>query len=423
VAVAVGNVGYRANASHGLWRPSGPAVPPPQLTLTQVAADNFNGYANGSLASASPAWPATSDGSANVASHEASGVGASIAGNYRSIAIDGAYAGDQYAQATVGTVNSVSGSFVGLTLRHNAATNAEYAGLYFNNSGTLQLAIYYRTAAGAYTQIGATNISVLAVGTLLTFYVIGTVLVLQAGAGGALGSFSVNDSHVAAGGSPGLTTFGTMTLDNYAAGNATMGTALGAALASDNFNRVNGNVSTGQPLWTPITATFSGIGCTDGAIVANEVNNSSATHQGDSRGETCNANHWAQVAMGSVNPVISGTPAFIGPALRWDGTKGYSVCYFAGGSAPGVSHRIYLVQNGQTSTLLASVPIDGNGGSPSPSTPTGTTFTAAAVGTRISMRVNGTEVLSVNDSTCTGGSPGFLCYPTCTLDNFSAGNV
>jgi len=364
-------------------------------------------------------WATPSDGSANIVSNEGSGVGGSIAGNYRT----GTYTVDQYAQCNVGSVNSVSGSFIGLTLRHNTSTNADYAGLYFNNSGQPQLAIYYRTAPGAYTQIGATNISTLPVGTLLTFYVIGSVLVLQAGTNGALGQFSVNDTHISAGGQPGITTFGTMTFDNWAAGNASMGAALGAVVASDNFNRANGNVATGQPLWTPITATFSGVACTGGTIVSNEMKNTSSGHEGDSRGDTYNNDHWAQIAMGSINPIIAGTAPFLGAIVRWDGSKGYQCVYFAGGSAPGVSHRIYLVQNGSASTLLASIPIDGNGGSASPSTPTGTTFMAVAVGSRISMRVNGTEVLSVVDSTIATGQPAYLTYPTVTLDNFSAGNV
>lgn len=416
MTVAVGSVGYRAPASHGLWRPGGIVVPPPpQPQFAQVAADNFN-RANGTLAG-SNGWLATSDGSAAIVSSQASGVGASIAADYRTET----YSPDQFSQATVGSVLN-SGDFVGLTLRHSSSTNADYAALYFNNAGSPQAAIYVRTAPGSYTAMTTVTIAAQTVGTVLLFYAIGSVLVFQVG---GVSMCSVTDSSVT-GGAPGITTYGTSTLDNWVGGNANMGAALGAQIGSDNFNRTNGNVSTGQPNWTPITATFSGVPCLDGVIVSNEVNVSDGDHHADYRNETYNPDQWSQIGMGSIPAVVASSAPFIGVIVRWNGTNGYLCCFFAAVNAPGVGYRIYLIVAGGTSTLLTSVATNGSSGSASPSNPTGTVYTAVAKGTRISMRCNGTEVAWVNDSTCTAGQPAYQVYPQATgttADNYAAGNV
>lgn len=369
------------------------------LVLTEVASDNFD-RPNGSLAG-SNGWLATSDGSMTIVSHEASGVGAAIAGDYRT----DAYTSDQYSQCVVGSVTNIPADFIGLTVRHNPATNAEYAALYFDSGGSPECDIYFRTAPGAYTLLASQPVAPLAAGAVLTFIAIGTQLVFRVNGSTVV---SVPDSTIA-GGVPGVTSFGTMTLDTWQGGDATM-SALAAAVASDAFTRANGNVSTGQPNWSAITATFSGVPCADCVIVSDEVNQSDTEHHADSRLDTFSADHWSTIQMGSV-PLAAASAGFVGVLARWNGSKGYLGCIFG---AP-ISYRIYLIQAGAASTLLASAGTKVN--------PTGTPHTIVAKGTRISLRVGGVEVLAVTDANCVTGQPGMQVFPPCTADNWSGGNA
>lgn len=375
-----------------------PTATGPQLVLTQVAADNFN-RANGTLAG-SNGWLATSDGSMNIVSNEASGVAAAIAGDYRT----DTYTGDQYSQATVGSVTGVSGDFIGLALRHNPATNAGYAFLYFDNAGVPECDIYFRLAAGAYTKIAGTIVGALATGAVLTAIAVGGQLIFQVNGVTVL---SIPDSQVT-GGVPGLTSFGTVTLDNWQGGNAAM-IALPAASASDNFARADGPLSSGQPNWSPITVSFSGVPCIDCDLVSGQINEADTDHHADSRTDAFNADHWSTIQVGTVPIPVDGN-GFVGALVRWNGAKGYLGCIFGNT----LSYRIYLIQAGQASTLLASTVTDVN--------PTGTPLTIVAKGNRISLRVGGAEVLAVIDNTCTTGKPGVQCFPPCTADNWSAGN-
>lgn len=369
-----------------------------QLILTQVAADNFN-RANGALAGAN-GWLATSDGSMNVAADEASGVPAAIAGNYRT----DTYTGDQYSQATVGSVTGVSGDFIGLTLRHNPVSNAEYAFLYFDNAGTPECDIYFRLAAGAYTQIASAPVGALATGAVLTAIAIGGQLIFEVNGVTVL---SVPDSQIA-GGVPGLTSFGTVTLDNWQGGNAAM-LALPAATASDNFARADGPLSSGQPNWSAINVSFSGVPCIDCDLVSGQINEADTDHHADSRTDAFNADQWSTIQIGTA-PITLDSNGFVGALVRWNGAKGYLGCIF---SNP-LSYRIFLIQAGVASTLLAAAATDVN--------PTGTPLTVVAKGNRISLRVGGAEVLAVLDNTCTTGKPGIQCFPPATADNWSAGN-
>ena len=381
----------------------------PQLTLTQVASDDFN-RANGALAGTN-GWIATADGSPAITANELSGVGASLAGAYR----PELYSGDQYAQGVVGSQNNISADFVGLTLRHNASTNAEYAMLYYINGTTPVLNFYYRLAPGTYTQIGGQSLpgAGLAPGTVLQFYVIGNVLV---GLVNGVQMMSLIDNQIPSGGVPGVITFGGMTMDNYVCGNASMGASLGAAIGTDNFNRANGNASTGQSaFWTAVTGTFSGVASHDGVIVSNELNVSDSNHHTAARVETYNADQWASIGMGSTPPP-TGSGAFVGVILRWNGATGYMFCYFL--NVP-VSYRIYFIQTGTSSVELgAGCPAHGSN-----TNPTGTIYTGVAKGTRLSIRVNTCEVFSITDTRATVGQPGYQIFPTTTADNFAAGNA
>lgn len=367
--------------------------------LTQIASDSFL-RANGSIAG-SNGWLATSDGSMVVASNEASGVSAAIAGNYRTET----YSSDQYSQCVIGSVANISADFIGLTVRHNPATNAEYAALYFDNAGVFELDIYFRTGPGVYTKIGGTSGASLPTGTVLTFIAIGSQLIFQVNGATV---FSIVDTTLT-GGVPGITSFGTVTLDQWQGGNAAAG-VLSAALASDDFNRANGNMSSGQVNWSPITVPFSGVACADPVIVSNQLNVADAIHHAASRLDAYSNDHWSAIKMGTT-PLAVGSAGFVGTLVRWNGAKGYLCCIFGNP----ISYRIYSIQTGSNSVQLASASTIIN--------PTGTEFKGVAKGSRISLCVGGAEVLAVTDTTCPTGVPALQIFPPSTSDNWSAGNV
>jgi hypothetical protein len=386
------------------WAPSS-AVSNPVMVFSQMFADNFN-QANGNLGGQN-GWSTTSDGTMTIAGNEAKGVSAALAGNYRS---GESYGNDQWAQCTVGSLNNISADFIGLSLRHNAGTNAEYAALAFDNGGTPELDLYYRTAPGAYTLIlkRADGLATVAQGDTLRFFVVGNQLVFQKN---GVTLLSTTDNHVPSGGSPGTSSFGLVTLDNWAGGNVSFG-GVGAAIASDNFNRADGNMSSGQPNWTAITSTFSGVASVDPVIVSNQLNMPGASHYTAQRNETFSADQWAQIAGGSV---AIGGAGFLGTIVRWNGTKGYMGCLFGVDS----SYRIYLIQAGASSTQLAPA----SGQIFGQTNLVGETIQLIAKGNRISLLAGGAEVCAVNDSTCTTGQPGVQCFGPSTADNFSAGNA
>lgn len=388
-----------------VYTPGG-LILPPQLTLNQVFADDFN-RANGPLAG-SNGWVATGDGTAAITGNEAVGIGSALGGDYR----PETFSGDQYVQCTVGTVNQVNNAFIGMVLRHNPTTNAEYGLLYFFNGSSPVFNFYYRFSAGAYTLINGVGLGgPLPVGTALQFHVIGNVLV---GSINGTPQMALIDTHIPPGGSPGLITFGTMTMDGYRCGNASMGAALGAAIGTDNFNRADGSASAGQAGWTPVTASFSGVVSTDGTIVNNELNLSGTSgHHTAERNEVYNPDQWSLLGMGSTPPP-TGSGAFVGVILRWNGTSGYMFCYFLNGA----SYRIYFIHIGTNSVQLASVQAN-----PSVSNPTNTTYRGVAKGSRLAFWVNDCEVIAVTDTQATAGQPGYQCYPASTADNFAAGNV
>jgi len=399
-----------------------PASGVPQLTLTQVLSDNFN-RANGAIVGANN-WAGTSDSGMTIASNELVGTGGSFASNYRTETVGN----DQYGQFTLGTVPNQVGGYVGVLLRHNSSSNADYTAIAYDagtNNG--QVGIYQRTAPGGYTVISSQGIGVnFATGDQFTAWVIGNVLgaliTTTPNFGGSyphvqISGASCIDTTIGSGGFVGVNTYGgSMTIDNFSGGNASMGVALGAAISTDNFNRANGAASSGQP-WTAITSTFSGTACVDGQIVSNQLANTGSNHMGAYRTETYSNDQWATITMGTPALTTSSSPPFLGALVRWNGSTGYLIVFF--GSTPNGFVGIYEAIAGSGSDLLA---VSASPGTSSPF-PTGTTLTAVAKGSRISARINGVEMISITNTTVTSGQPGYLLFPTVYADNFSAGNV
>lgn len=398
-----------------MWTGIDSARSNPQLVLTQIASDNFN-RANGAISGANN-WLATSEGSAVIASNELeSGTLNTARGNYRT---NETYNSNQYSQATVGSVALASGDYIGVSIRNQDNAN-NYTGIYFNNVGSFFL-ILYKKVAGTYTQLVQFNLSgALPQGTTFTLAGEGSVLSLRYSGGGAV----VIDSTFPSGGTPGVEMFwgasGAGTMDNWAGGNAATG-ALPAALVTDNFNRANGGVSSGQPNWQVMAYSAGNttpFATTDAQIVSNQVVDTQAAgtqHNGSTRTDSFNSDHWSTIQQGTTAETAGGF-AFATARMQNGGNAGY-----IGGSFHNNSAQIYRldgggVAGGGTSTLLAGVATPGND-------PAGTTYALVANGSRISLMLNNAEILAVTDATYTGGTPGIMAYGTASLDNFTAGNV
>lgn len=393
---------------------------PSRLVRTQVATDAFQ-RADGTLTGGN--WAAASDGSAAISSGEVIGTNAVIKGNYRT---GETYNSDQYSQVTIGSIANVGGAFVGPTVRNQPDGSSCYAAIYLRDGTPPHVNFYKRTAPGAFTMFAQHKLGVsngLNSGDVLTLVAEGPQLTLLIN---GVGAFTTTDATLT-GGTPGVTTFNAVTLDNWEGGNAAT-TALPAATVTDNFNRADGGMSAGQANWQ----VMSGYPATDPPIVSNQiVVNPSLQHQAATRTDTWVADQWSAIQMGSVLPSVNAA-GFVGLTLRVNPglNSGYLLCYFNqsdntsdGGNAKS-SYRIYRLDAG-VSHVLASCGSteDGN----AVFNPAGTLYTAVAEGSRLSLRVNGREVVAAIDSTYPTGKPGVQFYPATTgqitADNWSAGPV
>lgn len=380
----------------------------PQMNLTQVASDNFN-RANATLAGANN-WLATSEGSMSVSSSEATGAAGTGRGNYRT---SETYNSNQYSQCTVGSVALASGQYYGLSVRNQDNQN-NYTGIYFLTGGTYQL-ILYKKAAGSFAQIAINTLGgALSAGTVLTMTAEGSVINFGTGTAGVT-AFDTTFT----GGVPGIESFGTATLDNWAGGNAATG-AVSAATASDNFNRANGNVSVGSSgAW--VLGNYAASPATvEIPIASNQLSVGSGItgHAADVRTDTYNSNHWSALQMGATPPNSAG---FVGPTVRNQGSGAtLGNAGYLGVQFHNSAYAIYSF-TGSSSTFLAGTGTGGND-------PAGTEYKLVANGSRISLRVHPvggveSEVLAVTDSTYSGGVPGMMMFATSTGDNWSGGNV
>lgn len=388
------------NGTKGLL---GGTILAPQMNLLAGVTDNFN-RANGAIAGSNN-WIAAGVGSAQISNNEATGTASAQTGNIRT----DSFPSNHYSQIQVGSVALVSGGYIGVSVRNQDPNNG-YVGLYFNNSGTYQVQLY-KKVAGTYTQVASNSLSgIQSQGTVIVLLAEGSVITCYVGSPSGLNQTLTILDTTFTGGTPGIEFFDANTADNWSAGRCATGPFY-STIATDNFNRANGLVSAGQPNWTDLNTTFSGVACNGASIVSNLVSGPAAQHYCDFRNETYSNDQWAQIAKGTVTP--SGQPFNMG-LIRWNGTTGYIGGLFDA-STPGI--QVYTIQSGQSSTVVASAVTT------TASYASNVTYAIGANGNRISVRLQGSEVLAFTDSSRTTGQPGFMIFGVTDATNFAAGNV
>ena len=173
--------------------------------------------------------------------------------------------------------------------------------------------------------------------------------------------------------------------------------------ASDSFNRADGGLGSN---WTAMS---------DGAMTirSQAVAGGNAGYSGDIwSGSTFASDQFSQVQVTS-NQLTAGQ--WIGPAVRAQnsGQNLYLGIYFWNNGSPQL--RLYLRTSGNWTQLGSSY----NSGPLA----AGTTLELSAAGSTISFLENNVSVITVTDTSLTGGAPGIMAYGTGQADNWSAANV
>ena len=175
--------------------------------------DDFN-RANGSLGLN---WTDVTDGGLAIVSQAVAGTAsAGVSGDIRTAE---SYAGDQYSQVAVTSTQLTGGQWIGPMVRaQNGGKNA-YVGVYKWNNGSPELQLFKRSGT-SWTQLGSTyNSGALTAGTQLQVKVTGSAIsFLQNG----VQRISATDTSLT-GGAPGIMSYGTGQVDNWAGGNAASG--------------------------------------------------------------------------------------------------------------------------------------------------------------------------------------------------------
>ncbi len=180
---------------------------------TTLGTDDFN-RANGSLGTG---WTDISDGGLTITGQAVAGTKAS--GNSGDLRTGESYPADQFSQVTVASTQLTGGQWIGPMVRSSSTGQKAYVGIYYWNSGHPDLMLFARNGSG-WTQLGSTyNSGALSSGTALQLAVTGSQL-----------SFSVNgtvrisatDTSLTTG-APGIMSFGTGQVDNWAGGSTTSG--------------------------------------------------------------------------------------------------------------------------------------------------------------------------------------------------------
>jgi hypothetical protein len=195
---------------------------------------------------------------------------------------------------------------------------------------------------------------------------------------------------------------GTIASANVTSVAVTCAASGGTVTASDNFNRANGALGAG---WTAMS---------DGAMTISSqmIAGGNAGQSGDVRtGETYASNQYSQVQVTATQ--LTGAQ-WIGPAVRaqGNGQNLYLGIYFWNNGSPQL--RIYERTSGNWAQLGSSYPTAGLAA--------GTTLALTATGSTISFLLNATPVITVTDSSLTGGAPGIMAFGTGKADNWAGGN-
>jgi hypothetical protein len=176
----------------------------------------------------------------------------------------------------------------------------------------------------------------------------------------------------------------------------------GTLTATDDFNRANGALGSN---WTAMT---------DGAMtISSQVAVGNSGQSGDTRtAETYTSDQYSQIQLTSAQP--SGGQ-WIGTAVRSknSGLDLYVGLYFANYGSPLL--MLFKRSGGNFAQLGASYSTS--------ALPAGTTLKLTATGSTISFLLNGAAVITVTDTSLTGGAPGIMAYGPTQLDNWTGGNI
>ena len=180
-------------------------------------------------------------------------------------------------------------------------------------------------------------------------------------------------------------------------------TTSGTLTASDDFNRADGALGGN---WTAMS---------DGAMTISSqmVVGRSSGQSGDTRtAETYTSDQYSQVQLTSTQ--LTGVQ-WIGPAVRSQngGQNLYLGIYFWNNGSPQL--RLYKRTSGGFTQLGSSYPTGG--------LPAGATLGLTATGAAISFLLNGSPVITITDTSLTGGAPGIMAYGTGEADNWAGGDV
>ena len=200
----------------------------------------------------------------------------------------------------------------------------------------------------------------------------------------------------------GTGTVGSANITSVAVTCATSGGS-GTLPAADDFNRANGALGSN---WTAMS---------DGALTISSqvVAGGNSGQSGDARtAETYTSNQYSQVQVTSTQ--LTGGQ-WIGPAVRSQssGQNLYLGIYFWNSGSPQL--RLYKRTSGSFTQLGSSYPTSGLA--------SGATLRLTATGATISFLLNGTPVITVTDTSLTGGAPGIMAFGTGKADNWAGGNV
>jgi hypothetical protein len=202
--------------------------------------------------------------------------------------------------------------------------------------------------------------------------------------------------------SGGTGTVGSANVTNIAVTCTTSG-GPGTLTASDDFNRADGALGSN---WTAMS---------DGAMTISSqvVVGGNSGLSGDTRtAETYASDQYSQVQVTSTQ--LTGGQ-WIGPAVRSqnNGQNLYLGIYFWNGGSPQL--RLYIRTSGSWTQLGSSYSTSGLAA--------GATLSLTATGSTISFLLNGSPVITVTDTSLTGGAPGIMAYGTARADNWAGGNV
>jgi hypothetical protein len=202
--------------------------------------------------------------------------------------------------------------------------------------------------------------------------------------------------------SSGTGTVGSANITNVAVTCTTSGGS-GTLTASDDFNRADGALGSN---WTAMS---------DGAMTISSqvVAGGNSGLSGDTRtAETYTSDQYSQVQVTSTQ--LTGGQ-WIGPAVRSQnsGQNLYLGIYFWNGGSPQL--RLYKRTSGSWTQLGSSYSTSGLAA--------GATLGLTATGSTISFLLNGSPVITVTDTSLTGGAPGIMAYGTARADNWAGGNI